>query len=445
MIFDSYAQDNISIIKSFEKDTLFFINYGEINRYQILNVNGTGNKYDINSKNLVFPNVRRLVIENEFDSIYSSSNFLTVNQFPNLVELYFIGYTFGKLPEVIFKFKKLQALHINPKSVYSKKQLLNTYILPNELFELNDLKYLEIGKMDQFIYLPEKISMLKNLVELRIFANEGNLSCLPVSLINHPRLRKVIITGDTTNQSFNSWYFKDFPFSTDILNSISSNHLNFSYSSSFKNEPFIKSGNAINLKKNLTGEFTQRANNGNLVITGFFDEKNLPTGAWKFYHTNNKIREVRFYNHGKEIGEWEVYDSLGKTIAQYSFKDSSIHFNFYHSNGMKKAELYLNNNLSDSIWSIYDEKGLKLSSITYRNNNVFQTSNLDSIPLKVNNDFVMTKYYNIKTYNKNRNLILDSKILLDGRYIFCNGELFYLNPKYGYYDFENNKFIVKSN
>ena len=58
-------------------------------------------------------------------------------------------------------------------------------------------------------------------------------------------------------------------------------------------------------------EHKQYYDNGNLKVTGIYDENGQKTGEWKSYHENGKLYSVGKFENGKATGKWKFFDENG--------------------------------------------------------------------------------------------------------------------------------------
>jgi len=158
--------------------------------------------------------------------------------------------------------------------------------------------------------------------------------------------------------------------------------------------PFLsQSQEAVNKtdsKGQKQGKWVSKYPGGSLKYEGFFYQ-NKPTGVWKRYHENGKIKALMTYRPNSERVFASLYDEAGKLYAKGVFegtlRDSTWSFfsgellvsvENYHlgkregqavgfdQNGKKIWERELKNDLPDGSEVQYDPSGIKRKEIFYK-------------------------------------------------------------------------------
>lgn len=73
-----------------------------------------------------------------------------------------------------------------------------------------------------------------------------------------------------------------------------------------------------------------------------FDKNNKPTGLWKKYHSNKRIRYQGTFKNGKEIGVFKFYDSKSSkfpvAIKKYTAASDTVFVEFYSLKGLLQSK-----------------------------------------------------------------------------------------------------------
>lgn len=349
--------------KNFSQNDFFSLEKLALQKlYHYSDNNPPNNNIDISKKN---NNIYRLAItftsENFIDSFPSIAE-----RFPNLQEIRIEG-DYSHVPSEIFKFKKLQVLILNLCNSDNCEHT-NMITLSDELFELNDLKVLEIRGISSLLYIPEQISKLSKLSYLKFEAFLGPVM-LPISLAYLPKLKNLevsppcnssVIIDDQRHRAVFSDHLCDF---SEEMNFIKSHYLMLD-SNRLYYYPDSDKNNLIPYKEREIASFYK---NGNKCIVGQLDSLKKPTGSWKFYYKNGKLKEERFYVSGMETGNWTVYDSLGVKLVNYYFSDSITHFVWYYENGKIRKESFFKNSMAYGVWKSYTIDAEISSEYSYQN------------------------------------------------------------------------------
>ena len=297
---------------------------------------------DINSYH---PDVYRIEIsaDTDIDEFASKSA-----NFPNLQELIIVG-NFMSFPTGVFKFNKLQILDIS-FCVADFCEGKNVITLSDEFFELRNLKVIRFRRLSWLYYIPEKIAQLE---QLMLFENESGPIILPVSLAYLPKLQYLGLKYREV-EYHNSFYEfeKNFSFEEDE-NFIKWTHLKHCKNYFLDYSSYNCLDTNYNLKT-IDKKINYRYPNGKTSIKGQLSKNFLPDGHWKYYHENGRVKEDRFYNNGKEIGTWTVYNSLGCKLINYYFpSDSVLIITMYYPTGEKMKEMSFLNHKADGIWRTF--------------------------------------------------------------------------------------------
>lgn len=128
------------------------------------------------------------------------------------------------------------------------------------------------------------------------------------------------------------------------------------------------------LNTTLYAQTKEYYDNGAIKSIGSFDENELKTGVWKYYHkayqrlkydTINAKQSVKSlasigeYKNGNHHGLWKYYHITGAlaSIGEYSYKGKTGEWRSYHINGkLKSIGKYLNGE-KIGVWNYFDKKG----------------------------------------------------------------------------------------
>ncbi|MCW3085911.1 MAG: variant repeat protein [Bacteroidetes bacterium] len=335
----------------------------ELNKQKIYYLSAQSNKNGIDV-NKVNKKVYRLCIQKEFSDLI----LIKAINFPNLQELQIDG-DYSHFPIEAFEFKNLQVLKLNLCNSDACEHT-NLITLSDGLYDLANLKVLEVKGISGLIYIPEKISKLSKLLYIKLEAYLGPV-ILPVSIAYLPQLRYLNISEPcnfdviTEDQRHNSVFSNDLCDNLEEKDFIKSQHINIESDLVMgpNNLHDFSNSNLKPVEKKISDSFS----NGNKSITGQLDSLNQPDGNWNFYYNNGKLKEERFYRSGKETGIWSIYDSYGTKLISLSFESVLTRFVWFYANGKIRKESFFKNNMADGIWKTYYETGIVSSEFSYSN------------------------------------------------------------------------------
>lgn len=304
--------------------------------------------------------IKKLIISSQWIDSFT----VIAKNFPNVEEIKCSG-VFINFPQEILKFKKLKVLSFS-SSIQNFET--NSFIL----FQISKIKTLRFLNLEglPYLYLPERISNLDNLIQIHTIVN-SNLLQLPICFRFLTKLKIRYLSFDVDKDGIDLNNFEK----------INSNVMFFPYyineKSSFENlniYPQFCEYCDIRFGKSNTNYFTPFINfSSHLIkklknpVEGYYENQNInyvgnldnnnPDGVWKFYYKNGRVKEERNFKNGIEIGDWKTYDSTGNIIARYLFNQDSSYFNYYYSNGIKKSEFILVNQLPADRWRKFNQLG----------------------------------------------------------------------------------------
>ncbi len=85
--------------------------------------------------------------------------------------------------------------------------------------------------------------------------------------------------------------------------------------------------------------------NGQIMQSGYYDEKHRKTGKWITYFADGKIQRIEHYKEDMKDGKYVEYYKTGKKMYEANYKMG----------------------LPDGKWIIYNSDGKVISKLTYKN------------------------------------------------------------------------------
>lgn len=115
--------------------------------------------------------------------------------------------------------------------------------------------------------------------------------------------------------------------------------------------------------------------NGNLLVTGVFDENGKKHGNWQQFYENRELKLNGDYQHGKKHGAWKYYNSYGVIYKVQNYEDG-VETSKWETNydagdesvtrDSKRFSRY-NGNKLDGEWKFYNENGKCIERGNYKN------------------------------------------------------------------------------
>lgn len=97
-----------------------------------------------------------------------------------------------------------------------------------------------------------------------------------------------------------------------------------------------------------------------------FDDNNLRHGVWKKYYSNNRVRYVGEFKHGKEVGTFKYYSASNSDfpIIIKKFKEDSdlAEVEFYSAKGVLESKGKMNGKLREGKWLYFHADGKSVMS-----------------------------------------------------------------------------------
>lgn len=100
--------------------------------------------------------------------------------------------------------------------------------------------------------------------------------------------------------------------------------------------------------------------------TNQFDANRKRDGVWKKYYSNNRVRYVGTFNHGKEVGTFKYYSASGSEhpiiIKNYHAGKETADVQFFTSKGIVESEGMMIGKNREGKWLFYHENGKSIMS-----------------------------------------------------------------------------------
>ena len=97
-----------------------------------------------------------------------------------------------------------------------------------------------------------------------------------------------------------------------------------------------------------------------------FDANRKRDGIWKKYYSNNRIRYVGAFNHGKEVGTFKYYSASDSEhpiiIRKYHDGKETADVQFFTTNGIIESEGLMKSKNREGKWLFYHENGKSIMS-----------------------------------------------------------------------------------
>lgn len=149
-------------------------------------------------------------------------------------------------------------------------------------------------------------------------------------------------------------------------------------------------------------EIVEYYENGNIKRI-YYKQNNLLHGkVLEYYEERNKMKSIKYFNHGKLIDSAIYFNRVGK-IEQIDFykKASDTIYVKYFENGILNSEGNFHNNKKINIWKHYHENGYLKSKFEYIDSCGTQYTNQGWVfNQKGDTLFDKSNYYKIKNYKK---------------------------------------------
>lgn len=100
--------------------------------------------------------------------------------------------------------------------------------------------------------------------------------------------------------------------------------------------------------------------------TNQMDSEGKRNGVWKKYYTNNRIRYVGTFEHGKEVGTFKYYSASSSenpiTVRKYHEKDGLADVQFFTTSGILESEGLMKGKNREGKWLFYHSDGKSIMS-----------------------------------------------------------------------------------
>lgn len=97
-----------------------------------------------------------------------------------------------------------------------------------------------------------------------------------------------------------------------------------------------------------------------------FDANRKRDGVWKKYYSNNRIRYIGTFNHGKEVGTFKYYSASDSEhpiiIRNYHEGKETADVQFFTTNGIIESEGLMKGKNREGKWLFYHENGKSIMS-----------------------------------------------------------------------------------
>ena len=97
-----------------------------------------------------------------------------------------------------------------------------------------------------------------------------------------------------------------------------------------------------------------------------FDENGKRHGVWKKYYTNQRVRYVGQFDHGKEVGTFKYYSAATSdfpiVVRAYNKENDIVDVKFYQENGLLQSKGLMKGKKRIGKWFYYHEDGKAIMS-----------------------------------------------------------------------------------